>query len=93
MLKHILREFKCKLNHTTGILILELNNKKCQCECKNCPTCKKDYSFNPSTYICENEKHLKIIGDDSKSVCDKIIYVMDIVSTKMTYTIVNSADK
>ena len=36
---------------------------------------------------------MKIIGDDSKSVCDKIIYVMDIVSTKMTYTIVNSADK
>ena len=93
MLKHILRDFKCKLNHTTGILILEWNNNKCQCEWKNYPTCKKDCSFNPSTYICENEKHLKIIGDDSKSVCDKIIYVMDTVSTKMRYTTVNSVDK
>ena len=33
--------------------------------------------------ICESGKYLKIIGDDLKIVCDKIIYVIDFVSTKM----------
>ena len=42
--------------------------------------------------------YLKIIGDDSKIVCDKITYAKDIVSTKMTNTIatdvsINSDDK
>ena len=27
---------------------------KNQCECKNYRKCKKDYSWNPSTCICEN---------------------------------------
>ena len=30
------------------------NNKKCQCEGKNYSNCKKDYSCNPSTFVCEN---------------------------------------
>ena len=31
------------------------NNKTCQWECKN------DYCWNPSIYICENSKYLKIL--------------------------------
>ena len=41
----------------------------------------------PGTYIYENSKYLKIISDDSRIACDKIISVMDIVLTKMTNTI------
>ena len=44
---------------------------------------KKNYSWNPSTCICENGKYLKSIVDDSKIVCDKIRYVMNIVSTNV----------
>ena len=60
--------------------------------------CKKNYSWNPSTCICENSKHLKHIVADSVIACDKVIYVMDIVPINMTSTIpknisANSDDK
>ena len=48
MVKHISCDCKCKCNID-----------KCQCECKNYYTCKKDYSWNPSTSICENGNYLK----------------------------------
>ena len=59
---------------------------------------KKGYSWNPSTCICENRKYLKSIADTSVNVCDEIIFVMDIVSTKTTNTIaknlsINSDEK
>ena len=49
--------------------------------------CKKDYCWNPSTCICENDKYLKRIIDDSVIVCDEIINVMDIVLTDVVSTI------
>ena len=58
--------------------------------------CKKDYSWNPSTCICQDSKHLKRIVDYSysKIACDEIIYVTDIVSTNVTSTVsINSDDK
>ena len=55
--------------------------------CKNYHTCKTDYSLNPSRCVCENGKYFKIIADTSVIACDKIISVMDIVSTKMRNTI------
>ena len=63
------------------------NNETCQYECKNYCTCKKDHSCNPSTCIYENNKNLKCIVDTSVTAYDEIIYVMDIVSIKMTNTI------
>ena len=45
---------------------------------------KEDYSWNPSPCICENSRYLKSITDTSVIVCDEIISVMDIVSTKIT---------
>ena len=36
--------------------------------------CEKDHVWNPSTCICENEKYLASIMDDSTIICDKIIY-------------------
>ena len=30
------------------------NNDKCQCECKKCHVCKKDYIWNPAKCHCEN---------------------------------------
>ena len=41
-------------------------NKTCQCECKNYPTCDKDYSWNPNTCICENGNYFKGVIDDLK---------------------------
>ena len=46
--------------------------------------------MNPSTCVCENDKYAKIISDDSKIVCDEIISVTDIVSTKIDFYIVQS---
>ena len=43
--------------------------------------CKKDYSWNPSIFICENNKYLKSIVNDSVIVCDEIINVTGSVST------------
>ena len=38
---------------------------------------KKDYSWNPNTSIYERSKYLKRIIDDSVTVCDEIINVID----------------
>ena len=43
---------------------------------------KKDYSWNPSTFICENSKYLKSIADTSMTEYEEIIIVKDIVSKK-----------
>ena len=51
---------------------------------------KKDYSWNPSTCICENDKYLKSIADTSVRTCDEIISVMNFVSTNKTNAIVTS---
>ena len=32
-----------------------------------------DYFWNPSTYICENEKYLASIMDDPVIMCDEIV--------------------
>ena len=48
---------------------------------------KKDYSWNPSTCICENSKYLKSIANISVTECDEIITVLDIISIKKTNTI------
>ena len=49
---------------------------------KNYCKCKKDYSWNPSTCICENSKYLKSVADTSVTDCDEIIIFMNNVSTK-----------
>ena len=87
MTEHISCDCKCKFNSTTCNSSQESNNKTCQCECKNHRKCKKDYSWNPGTYICENSKYLKSTADTSVTECDEIIIVMNIVSTKDTNTI------
>ena len=50
-------------------------------------TCKNDYSWKPSTRICENSKYLKSMADTSVTECDDIIIVTDNVSTKNTDSI------
>ena len=64
--------------------------------------CKKYYSWNPSTCICENIRYLKNIVDDSGIVCNEMINVADSVSANVTNTIsanvtstvsINSDDK
>ena len=64
-----------------------MNNKTCQCECKNYRKCKNDDSWNPSTCIYKNSKYLKSVADTSVTECDEIVIVKNIVSTKKANTI------
>ena len=90
MAKYISYDCKCKLNSTTCNSNKKWNNETCQFECKKYCACKKDYSWNPSKCICENSKYLKYIAGTSVIECDEIISFIDIVSTKMTNTIVKN---
>ena len=83
MTEHISCDCKCTLNITTCNSDQNWNNRTCQCECKNYCKCKENYS----TCICENSKYSKIIVDTSVTDCDKIVIVIDIMSTKKTNTI------
>ena len=67
------------------------NKKTCQCQGKNYRTGKKDYSCNPTTCICENDKYLKSFASTSEITCYAIMSVMNIVSTKITNTIAANA--
>ena len=80
-------DYKCKFNSTTCNSNQKWNNKICKCECKNYSTCKKGYSWNPSTCVFENSKYLRSIGNISVIEFDEIIFVMDVLSTKMTNNI------
>ena len=68
------------------------SNQKCnketyQCEYKKCHKCKKHYSWNPITSVCENIKYFNGITNNQVFTCDEIISVMNIISTKVTNTI------
>ena len=61
MTEHISCDYKYKFDSTKCNSNQKWNNKTCQYECKNYRTCKKDYNWNPSTYISENSIYLKSI--------------------------------
>ena len=58
MIEHISYNSKCKFNSTVCNSNQEWINKTYQCECKSYLTCKRDYSWNRSTCICENLKSI-----------------------------------
>ena len=70
--KHISCEYKCRCDGRKLNSDQWWNNNKCQCECKKCYACEKDYIWNPSIYSCENGKYLASIMDDSAIICDKV---------------------
>ena len=74
MTEHISCNCKCKFNSTICDPNLKCNNKTYQCECINYRECKKDYSWNPSTYICDNSKCLKSIADTSGILPSPYVY-------------------
>ena len=53
------------------------NNNKCQCECKKRHVCEKDYTWNPSTWSCENWEYWVSLVYDSTIMCDEIIKSYD----------------
>ena len=57
MTEHISCDCKCKFDSSIYNLNKKWNNRTCQCRCKNYHMCMKDYSWNPSTCICENSKY------------------------------------
>ena len=75
MTSHISCDCKCKFN-----------SKTCNSH-HNYRSCKKDYSWNPSTCICKIDKYIQTNADNSIITCDEIISGMDILSTRMTNTI------
>ena len=64
-----------------------MNNKTCQCDCKIFSKCKKDYSLNPRTCICENSKYLKSLADTLVTKCDEIVIAINNLSTTKINTI------
>ena len=58
MEEHTSCDCKCKFISQTCSSNQKWNNKTCQYEYKNYGKCKEDYSWNPSTCICENSKYL-----------------------------------
>ena len=44
----------------------------------------------PSTCTCDNKKYLKNIADTSVKECNEVIFLVDIVPTKMTNIIVTN---
>ena len=79
--EHISFDCKCKFNSTTCEAKLEWNNKTCKCEWKNFPKYEKDYSWNPSKFICQKSQHLKNAADTSVTKCDDIVIVMNNLSS------------
>ena len=70
------------------------NNDKCQSKCKNYHMRKKDYSWNPTRWLCKNSMYLKSVADDSVIVCDEIINVKESISTNVLSTVpINFDDK
>ena len=59
MTEHISCDCKCKFYSKAYNSKQKWNNKTYQCDCKSYHKCEKDYSWNPSTCICENSKYLK----------------------------------
>ena len=53
-------------------------------------SCKKDYSWNPSPYICESIRYSKSIVDNSVIACNEITNATDSVKSTV---LINSDDK
>ena len=83
MVNHISCNCKHIFNSTTCCSDQKWNNDTCQSECKKYCTCKKDYSCNLNTCICEYFKYLKSIADNSVIVCDEFINATDSLSTNV----------
>ena len=99
LIKHISCDCKCQFDSTTSNSNQKWNNERCQCECKNCLTCKKDYNWNSSTCICENCKYLKsiidesvIVWDEIKNAADSATNVTNNISTNVTSTVPITSD-
>ena len=59
MKEHISCGRKCKFNSTLCNANQKWNNRTCQCKCTSYCACKKGYSWNPATFICDDSKYLK----------------------------------
>ena len=87
LVKHASYDCKCKFENTAcnsnqnGIM------KSANVSAKSYGMCKKDYDWNPSTYICENGRYLKHIADTSVIASNKFMNAADTVSTNATNTI------
>ena len=79
MTNNISCDCKYKFNNATFNSKQKQNNKTCRCECKSYRKCKKDYSWNPSTCICEKSKYFKSVADTAVTKFDEIVIVMDIL--------------
>ena len=75
--KHISCEYKCKFDGRQFHSDQWWNSDQCRCDCKKCHLCKQNYVWNPAICICENEKYLASIMDDSAGIYDEVIESYD----------------
>ena len=71
--KNISCECKCKFDGRKCNSVQLWNNDKSRCECKKIHVYEKDYVWNPSKCICENQKYLASIIDNSTIICDEVM--------------------
>ena len=64
--KHISCDCNWKCGSTTCNSNQKWNNDKCQGDFKKCGTCKKDFSWKFSTWICEKRRTMKIKRKDEQ---------------------------
>ena len=84
LVKDISCDCRCNFNRTTCNSVQKWNNDKCQYDCKKYRKCKNEDSWNPSTWICQNDQYLKSIVDTLLIVCHESINATDSVSTNLT---------
>ena len=77
--KHISCECECKLDGRKCNSNEWMNKDKCRCESKKHHICGNEYVWNSSTCICENEKYLANIMDDSAIICDEVVDAYEVV--------------
>ena len=63
--KHISCKCKCRFDARKCNSDQWWNNDKCRCQCKKRHVCEKDYTWNRSTYNCENGIYVASIMDNS----------------------------
>ena len=73
LIRHVSCECKYKFDKRKFNSNQWWNNDRCQYECKKHHIYKKDYIWNPSTCICENEKYLASIMNESVIMHNKVI--------------------
>ena len=91
--KDISCECKCEFDGRKSNSDQWCSNDKYGCECKKHNICEKDYIWNLATWICENEKYLTSVIDDSFITCHETIEETKTIPTNFSEKCITSKKK